>query len=191
MGGDNSVAYWQNGGHFNVNVADTNTVDTLLLTPGKIITFKGTFKVNKYLQLNGTSCDAFSDVSGDSLAGSLNFAPGAVAAMNNMILTGLKVFGPVTPLAVTGIDNGGNQGFTITAPTSGGTTLYWVGGAGDWNDRSHWSNTSGGAGGDCVPYINDDVMFDAVIPVGTVHPAGIAALNEKSKLRSVLVLFTW
>jgi len=161
MGGDNDITYWQNGGQFTVSVADTNTVDSLLLTPGKIITFRGTFNVNNYLQLNGTNCDAFSEVSGDSLSGSLNFAPGATAVMNNMILTGLKAFGSITPLAVTGIDNGGNQGFTITEPTSGATTLYWVNGAGDWNDRNHWSTTSGGAGGACVPYIGDNVVFDA------------------------------
>ena len=161
MGGDNTVTYWQHGGHFNVSVADTNTIDTLLLTPGKIITFRGRFNINNYLQLNGTICDAFSEVSGDSLSGSLNFATGATAVMNNMILTGLKAFVPITPLAVNGIDNGGNQGFTITAPASSNTTLYWIGGAGDWNDRSHWSTTSGGAGGACVPYIGDDVVFDA------------------------------
>src|SRR5690606_37529924 len=39
-------------------------------------------------------------------------------------------------------------------------TLYWVGGAGDWSDRSHWSESSGGAGGACVPFIGDDVVFD-------------------------------
>ncbi len=39
--------------------------------------------------------------------------------------------------------------------------FYWVGNSGDWNDASHWANTSGGAGGIGVPTSNDDVYFDA------------------------------
>lgn len=161
MGTGNTIGYWQNGGHFTVSGTGTNNLDSLLLTPGKIIKFSGTFYVNKYLKLDGNTCDAFSEVSGDSTAGSLNFAAGATATMNNMTLTGLKTYGPITPLAVAGIDNGGNAGFTITPPAAAGGTRYWVAGAGDWNDRSHWSTTSGGAGGACVPYIGDDVVFDA------------------------------
>ncbi len=159
MGGSNTVTYWRHNGPFTVS-AGPNTVDSLLLTPGKVISFRGAFNVNKYLELNGTTCDAFSEVSGDSVAGSLNFAPGATAVMNNMVLTGVKASGAITPLAVSGIDNGGNAGFTITAPTAASTTLYWVAGPGDWNDRSHWSTSSGGTGGACVPYIGDDVIFD-------------------------------
>lgn len=37
---------------------------------------------------------------------------------------------------------------------------YWVGGSGDWSDTSHWSLTSGGAGGASVPTKFDDVFID-------------------------------
>ncbi|MBI4946824.1 MAG: gliding motility-associated C-terminal domain-containing protein [Bacteroidetes bacterium] len=37
---------------------------------------------------------------------------------------------------------------------------YWVGGAGQWNDISHWSNKSGGAGGAGMPTNSDNVFFD-------------------------------
>jgi trimeric autotransporter adhesin len=179
VGGGNNVTYWQHSGHFSVS-AGPNTVDTILLTAGKTISFRGAFNVNKYLELNGTSCDAFSEVSGDPVAGSLNFAPGANAVMNNMILTGLKATGNITPLAVTGIDNGGNTGFTITPPITAGSTLYWVNGAGDWNDRSHWSNTSGGTDGACVPYIGDDVIFDgnSGLTTGTITTSSSAFCNN-------------
>ena len=43
----------------------------------------------------------------------------------------------------------------------GSQTLYWVGGQGNWSDPSHWSLTSGGAGGACIPTFTDDVVFDA------------------------------
>jgi len=37
---------------------------------------------------------------------------------------------------------------------------YWVNGSGSWNDSSHWSLVSGGKGGDGIPTINDDVIFN-------------------------------
>lgn len=39
-------------------------------------------------------------------------------------------------------------------------TRYWVGGSGNWTDISHWSATSGGAGGASVPTDRDDVVVD-------------------------------
>ena len=38
--------------------------------------------------------------------------------------------------------------------------LYWIGGTGDWNDPSHWSNSSGGAASFLVPNENTDVFID-------------------------------
>ena len=37
---------------------------------------------------------------------------------------------------------------------------YWVGGQGNWNDLSHWSNTSGGSFGASAPTIHEDAIFD-------------------------------
>jgi hypothetical protein len=37
---------------------------------------------------------------------------------------------------------------------------YWVGNTGMWTDTSHWSATSGGAGGASVPGPDDDVIID-------------------------------
>ncbi len=48
--------------------------------------------------------------------------------------------------------------FTIANAFAG--DLYWVGNSGNWNDPSHWSSTSGGAGGVGVPNQNDNVTFD-------------------------------
>lgn len=56
-------------------------------------------------------------------------------------------------------DLGNNDGWTINASSQ--NELYWVGGTGDWNDSAHWSFTSGGAGGACVPTGADNVYFDA------------------------------
>ena len=43
------------------------------------------------------------------------------------------------------------------------TPRYWVGGTGSWSttDTTHWSDSSGGAGGQSVPDSDDDVYFNA------------------------------
>jgi hypothetical protein len=146
--------------NFAVSGNYTNTVDSLILTPNRLAQFRGTFNINEYLYVAGAPCNAFTEISGDSTLGTVNFAAGAVADINNVILTGVKATGSITPIAVDGVDGGGNAGFTITEPAGSGTTLYWVGGAGDWNNQSHWSTTSGGTGGACVPFKKDNVVFD-------------------------------
>lgn len=146
---------------FQISNNYTNTVDSVLLASNRTTTFKGTFNINKYLYVAGAACEAYTEINGDSTAGTVNFASGAVVDISNVILTGVKATGPGTPFPVNGIDGGDNTGFTITEPAGTGTTLYWVGGAGDWNNRAHWSTTSGGTGGACIPFKNDNVVFDA------------------------------
>lgn len=181
IGGGNIIDYLRVNRGF--GTSGTNTIDSLLLGTNYPSTLNGTLNINGYLYLNGQSCDAFTEVSGDSVNGAINFASGAVVDINNMILTGVRAFGPATPIAVTGIDNGGNVGFAITPPTASGTTLYWVGGAGDWNDRTHWSTSSGGSGGACVPFIADDVVFDA--------NSGLAAGTVTTSSSSFCRNMTW
>lgn len=38
--------------------------------------------------------------------------------------------------------------------------LYWVGNSGNWDNPSHWSNSSGGKGGAGIPTKNDNVFID-------------------------------
>lgn len=171
MGTGNVIGTMQCQNDFQVSGNFTNTVDTLLLAANHTSTFNGTFNINKYLFVDGAPCEAFTEIDGDTSNGTINFAPTATADMSYVILTGVKAYGTNAPFAVDGIDGGGNIGFTITPPTSvAGTTLYWVGGSGDWNDRTHWSATSGGTGGACVPFISDDVIFDgnSGLTTGTV-----------------------
>ncbi|MEO0732020.1 MAG: gliding motility-associated C-terminal domain-containing protein [Bacteroidota bacterium] len=63
------------------------------------------------------------------------------------------------PVVVTNAtDGGGNMGWDLSGEAS--RQLFWVGGQGDWFDRAHWSATSGGPGGECIPTAADDVFFD-------------------------------
>ena len=57
------------------------------------------------------------------------------------------------------INAGGNTNWNFSS--NPGASLYWVNGAGNWDDPTHWSQSSGGAPGSCVPGPNDDVYFDA------------------------------
>ena len=49
----------------------------------------------------------------------------------------------------------------FTDNTANGRDLFWVGGTGNWSESIHWSLTSGGAGGECIPTATDNVRFDA------------------------------
>ena len=56
------------------------------------------------------------------------------------------------------IDGGSNSGWVFA---SGPATYYWVNGAGNWSDPTHWSLVSGGGGGSYVPTSVDSAVFDA------------------------------
>lgn len=51
------------------------------------------------------------------------------------------------------------SGWVINEPATSGN-MYWVNGSGSWNDPSHWSNSSGGASGTCIPSRGNNVVFD-------------------------------
>ncbi|MBN2730459.1 MAG: hypothetical protein JXR53_14635, partial [Bacteroidales bacterium] len=51
-------------------------------------------------------------------------------------------------------------GWTINEPTDT-RTLYWVGGSGDWDDFTHWSENSGDVSYGCIPVRGNSVVFDA------------------------------
>ncbi|KIA94125.1 hypothetical protein OC25_11090, partial [Pedobacter kyungheensis] len=138
-----------------------NIIGQLILAPGKGYIFHGTNTINTLMQLNTEDCDALGELRGIDANAKLSFGAGATANIKNVFITSLTALGNIAPIPVVGVDGGSNLGFNITPRTSGNATLYWVGGAGDWNDKSHWSATSGGSGGACVPFTSDNVIFDA------------------------------
>lgn len=56
-------------------------------------------------------------------------------------------------------DNAGNSGISFSSGNP--RTLFWVGGAGNWADSTHWASTSGGSGGECLPTPIDSIVIDA------------------------------
>lgn len=59
-------------------------------------------------------------------------------------------------------------------------TLYWVGGSGNMNDRSHWSLTSGGPVANVVPGSSNDLIFDDNSSAGNfvVHMVGMNSVRS-------------
>ncbi|SEP76177.1 T9SS type B sorting domain-containing protein [Neolewinella agarilytica] len=86
----------------------------------------------------------------------VNFPPDQ--QFDRLHLRGIEVNNGAPVLLTNSVDERDNSGWNFDNPA--GRQLFWVGGSGDWYDTTHWSLTSGGAGGECVPTIIDDVSFD-------------------------------
>lgn len=78
--------------------------------------------------------------------------------LKQIIVQDFPSIGPGTLSALSSANLGNSDGWVINE--GDGRILYWVGGSGLWHDTSHWSLTSGGAGGECIPTPIDDVIFD-------------------------------
>lgn len=151
----------------NLQISGINTIDSLLLASNKTTTLTGTLNITNYMKAQGLPCEAFTEIIAADTA-HIYFAPAATALIDNVNLTYIAAHGNITPINVSGVDGDGNAGFNITPPASlSGTNLYWVGGAGDWNDNTHWSYTSGGPGGACIPFIADTVIFNSASGLGS------------------------
>lgn len=129
-------------------------LDTLTLAKGKSYKFSSLVKFKKINAVGGCNdrivirpINSTSSLDGSGYANdvyyglfeNINFSNGTLNALNSFDLVG-------------------NSGINFVSGS--GRTLYWVGGNGDWDDSSHWSLSSGGAGGECIPTPADSVVFD-------------------------------
>ncbi|MFP3836238.1 hypothetical protein, partial [Chryseobacterium sp. SIMBA_028] len=73
---------------------------------------------------------------------------GVTIDVSGVIIKDIESSGGASFSALESTDDGNNTGWAFPAAAS--KTMYWVGGSGNWNDRIHWSQTSGGSGGYCV-----------------------------------------
>lgn len=151
---------------------------SLILAPGKTYTFESDITYNLgSLEALG-QCEApiqiFGSISGTAAVFSSASGPIQVeyASIKDIEGTGGAAF-----TADNSADLGNNAGWTIN--TSSQNDLYWVGGPGDWNDSNHWSFTSGGPGGACVPTGADNVFFDGNSFTG---PDNIVTINVENAL---------
>jgi gliding motility-associated-like protein len=80
-------------------------------------------------------------------------------SIENTAIRDINAIGGAVFIAERSVDLGHNNGWDTISVSAPGK-LFWVGGAGNWNDQSHWSLTSGGVGGECIPTPYDTVIFD-------------------------------
>ena len=142
---------------------DSNTFKNLIFSPTKTYTLQSdsTQTVTNLLSANTPQCGGWSTVTSNSsgLHASIVAASGVTIDVSGVIMKDIKASGGANFTAVNSVDNGNNIGWTF--PAYVGQNLHWIGGSGNWNDKSHWSQTSGGVGGYCVPGPSDNTFFDA------------------------------
>jgi len=138
----------------------SNTFDTLTLTAGKIYILEknSTQIINKNITING-KCSGYMTIQSSSIGTNASISKSAGNVTGNyLLLRDIQATGGAAFVANNSVDLGNNPGWTINSNNI--TDLYWVGGTGNWSDSSHWSTTSGGAGGACLPNPLVNVHFD-------------------------------
>ncbi|MDJ1479522.1 PA14 domain-containing protein [Cytophagaceae bacterium YF14B1] len=152
-GGSASFANTGNNNFTSVNLIGTNSPVNLKFTPAS----NGTNSITGAFTVS-TPC--YSVFVGSSTIGSpakLNLT--TLQTLNGPTIQDILNSGAALTVN-NGVNNGNNTSVTFNFSTAA-RTLYWVGGTGNWSETAHWSLTSGGAGGQCIPTINDDVNFNA------------------------------
>jgi gliding motility-associated-like protein len=151
-----NVALLEGGGRFLASFR----YDSLLLTGGNNYSFEGgTTQTFNYLRAEGSCFFPISFILSGSASPNYffhNLSP--AASVSHVSMQGCHGVPPSTYTAAGSTNNGGNNNWVITPV--GPVDLFWVNGTGSWQDSSHWSYTSGGPGGACIPTWRDNVFFD-------------------------------
>ncbi len=141
------------------DISNTFTTGSLILSAGRSYNFGGgaTYNIGM-LTANGT-CVAPIYILGRTGVGQATFnSDGQSIVVDFVNLKNIRTSGTSSFTADNSADLGNNAGWVINEKTN--NDLFWVGGSGNWEDPMHWSFSSGGPGGACVPSGADNVHFD-------------------------------
>ena len=152
----------------NVSITNNCTIDTVRLNnPGYSFNINLNKTVTTKMIYGTGSCTGLIAIQGAGTPTSSNDQAfivsnsGSAIGVSDIILSNIDVSGSSVFTANNAVVSGHVTGWNYT--TSGPSvadTLYWVGDSGSWYDPAHWSQTSGGSPGSCIPQIADDVIFD-------------------------------
>ena len=145
------------------NITGDITVGILNLALNGTYTFQAgrTVTVNTLFNANATCSGPITIKSGTAGTQAIISKANATVTMNYCNLQDMNFTGGATVTATNTNDQGNNTGVTIQAGGAAvSRTLYWVGGAGNWNDINRWSLSSGGAAGECPPTSIDNVIYN-------------------------------
>lgn len=135
--------------------------DTLRVNAGALINIQNDPQtINTRFIDAKTDCFGFATIQADTKEDSLTINVLSDSLVSTyLLLQNITNGTPSKPIkAYSSIDLGGNVDITFSLDQP--RTLYWVGDAGVWQDSAHWSLTSGGQGGECIPTPADSVVFD-------------------------------
>ena len=139
-----------------------NTVKTLVFSPTKtyVLASEATQTITNLFSANTPQCGGWSTITSSTAGTQANIiaTAGTNVVVSGVIMKDIKISGDKIFTANNSVNNGNNSGWVF--PSYMGQNLYWVGGSGNWNDKIHWSQTSGNTGGYCVPGPTDNTFFD-------------------------------
>ncbi|MBN3034207.1 MAG: gliding motility-associated C-terminal domain-containing protein [Bacteroidales bacterium] len=138
-----------------------NTYDSLSFTPGFFYMLENDSvqTVLSYFRLMG-ECEhpimMTSDI--NTVQARIHYMASGGLHSEYLALRDIRITGPGPFTVDYAVDLGNNSGWMLNPMVE--KDLYWVGGTGNWDDRNHWSLSSGGPGGECPPTAVDNVFFD-------------------------------
>lgn len=162
-----------------------NVINYCYLTPGHSYSYiAGITQTITELDASGDCSSGFIRIENANVDQSFNFDIANDHVFSRLSLQGCHQIGAGVLQANNSLDDGDNIGWDFTNET--GRSLFWVGGGGDWIDQAHWSLSSGGAGGECIPTPVDDVTFDV-----NSFPAAFAVVNNSLNHHVYCKNMTW
>lgn len=142
----------------NANFEGNNSFGKLWLSPNRNYKFESEKTQTILTELIASGeCSGFSHLYSSSSAQAIISKASGNVTLTNVLIENIEATGGAVFTANQSAGLKENPGWTINENPR---TLYWVGGSGDWNDTEHWSLTSGGVGGECLPFHFDDVVFN-------------------------------
>lgn len=146
--------------HGDNDVEGSVNFDTLSLNKGKNYRFEAGFTYRLKTMIALGECVAPIQIFSNTPGTQFTFESSSDSIKGNFVaIQDIRAIGGAKFVLRNAVDLGNNSGWDISTKTN--NNLYWVGGTGNWNDPAHWSFSSGGTGGACIPTAGENVFFDA------------------------------
>lgn len=174
-----SFTYTASGATAGLNGSNTyNNVSIAANSSGtaKVVTISGDQTIGTLTTSGTTPVARIQFASSTAGTSQKTLTVGAFGTVTNTEWKYINLAGAVStwsaPIGV--FDMGGNTGITFDT-----STLYWVGGAGAWDQGNKWAASSGGAVvSGATPGPQNNVVFDASSGAGSVSVVNIAYCNN-------------
>lgn len=142
-------------GNQSVTFVNLTRTGSASLSDGFIV---GTFTITGTFTVSGNSQTNRMQLSSASIGAQRTVTCSNPPVLTNVDITNITAAGAGGTWTGTSLGDGqGCSNITFTVAVN----RYWVGGSGNYSDTTHWSASSGGAGGATMPLLQDAAIFDA------------------------------